>query len=325
MSTGQSQSLEGKLQLLFEASASLIGSAGAAELFPRFLDLAIRLTGAAGAALWREDAEACTWRITHAVGLSPEYCRGSLVSQSGIIGEQPYCIEDTATSTRVGARRAIYDAEGIRSLLAMPLKIAGAVCGTVAFYYRAPRKFSESDLRVAAALACLAASAIETADLYREQEQARTRAAFLAEASAVLASSLDYEATLAAVARLAVPQIADWCVVDMKQGDGCLERLACAHVDPRKVAWAAEMGRKYPVPAGAPDGPHSVVRTGRSVLCQTISDELLAARAHTPEHLELLRGLGLTSCMIVPLRVRQETLGALTFVSANPERRYDAV
>src|SRR5437868_5913080 len=100
MSTGEPQSTEGKLQLLFEASASLIGAAGARELLPRFLGLAIRLTGAEAAALWREDADTHTWRITDAIGLSPEYCRASLVSQSGIIGEQPYCIEDTATSDR---------------------------------------------------------------------------------------------------------------------------------------------------------------------------------------------------------------------------------
>src|SRR5947208_2107237 len=81
------------------------------------------------------------------------------------------------------------------------------------------------DLRVAGALTNLAASAVETAELHQQREQARVRNEFLAEASAALASSLDYEVTLAAVARLAVPEMAEWCVVDMARRDGALKRL----------------------------------------------------------------------------------------------------
>ncbi len=69
-------------------------------------------------------------------------------------------------------------------------------------------------------------------------EEVQQRLAFLAEASATLSSSLDYEATLATVARLAVPTLADWCAVDLLGDDGSIERMAVAHVDPEKVRWA---------------------------------------------------------------------------------------
>ncbi|MCC7451394.1 MAG: PAS domain S-box protein, partial [Anaerolineae bacterium] len=66
--------------------------------------------------------------------------------------------------------------------------------------------------------------------------------AFLSQASQVLSSSLDYQTTLASVARLAVPTIADWCTVHVVEEDGALKELAVAHVDPEKIRWARELG-----------------------------------------------------------------------------------
>ncbi|MEO8349536.1 MAG: PAS domain S-box protein, partial [Acidobacteriota bacterium] len=85
-------------------------------------------------------------------------------------------------------------------------------------------------------------------------EAAQRRSAFLAEASSVLASSLDYRATLATVARLAVPGMADWCVVDVVDGEGNLQRLAAAHADPEKVAWVQELRKRYPEDPSSPYG-----------------------------------------------------------------------
>ncbi|MGH2349375.1 MAG: GAF domain-containing protein, partial [bacterium] len=145
---------------------------------------------------------------------------------------------------------------------------------------------------------------------------------FINEASRQLASTLDYEATLRAIARLAVDRIADWCVVDVLEDDGRLRRLGVAHVDPAKIALASELEQRYPTDPNAPRGLYQVLRTGQSELYEDISDEMLAHAARDPEHLRMLRELGLRSAMIVPLIARGRTLGVMTFVTAESGRRY---
>ena len=146
---------------------------------------------------------------------------------------------------------------------------------------------------------------------------------FLAEVGASLSSSLDYRTTLARVARLAVPHLADWCVVDiLKEEDGSLDRLAVAHQDPEKVALVHELQKRYPPDPDAPRGVAQVSRTGRSELVPEIPESLLEEAARDAEHREILRGLGLKSYMIVPLVARGRTLGAISLVSAESGRRY---
>ena len=153
-------------------------------------------------------------------------------------------------------------------------------------------------------------------------EQAEQRAAFLAEASTVLAASLDYETTLKSVAQLAVPRFSDWCAVDVVEEEGITRRLAMAHVDPAKVELAKELDRRYPVDPNEPRGVPQVLRSGRSELYAAIPPELLVTSARDAEHLRLLRELGHKSAMIVPLVARGRTFGALSFISAESDRRY---
>ncbi len=144
---------------------------------------------------------------------------------------------------------------------------------------------------------------------------------FRAEASDLLGSSLDYKATLASIARLAVPWIADWCAVHLLAEDGTIQQLALAHVDPAQVERAQEWLRRYPLDPSAPNGLPSVIRTGRSEFVERVTNEQLAAAARDVEHLKLLVDVGLKSYMIVPLTVRQRTFGAITFASAESGRR----
>jgi signal transduction histidine kinase len=154
----------------------------------------------------------------------------------------------------------------------------------------------------------------------RRAEAAGEQVSFLSEVSEVLASSLDFRATLSAAARLAVPRLADWCAVDIIDADGRLRRLAIAHTDPAKVDAVWAMSHRYrehdedPVP--------QVIRTARTQLISEIPDELLRRFARDAEHLEGLRAFGLRSLLIVPLSARGRTLGAITFVMAESGRRY---
>ena len=145
---------------------------------------------------------------------------------------------------------------------------------------------------------------------------------FLLESGSVLAGSLDYKQTLRNVAHLAVPFLADWCVVDMLQPDGSMRRVALAHVDHEKEQMAWELTRRYPSGPNAFEGTPKAVRSGYRELVPEIRDSLLQRIAQDETHLQLLRELGLHSLMIVPLTARGRTLGAMGFVSAQSERRF---
>src|SRR4051812_27010753 len=156
-----------------------------------------------------------------------------------------------------------------------------------------------------------------------DAKDAELRQRFLAEAGQLLASSLDYEATLERVARMIVPRLADWCGIDMLDEHGDLVHVAVAHVDPAKVQMAHEMSRRYPPDLDAPSGVAAMLRGGPAELYREIPDELLIQGARDEEHLRIIRELGMRSAMAVPMRLGDETLGVITLVAAESGRTFD--
>jgi PAS domain S-box-containing protein len=154
-------------------------------------------------------------------------------------------------------------------------------------------------------------------------KQAEIRTRLLAEASEVLASSLDYEQTLRNVASLAVPAFADWCGVDLLGERGERIPVAVAHADPSKLVLAERLRAHEPDRLDPAQGLGLVMRTGRTELYPEISDEMLVASARSDEHLALLREVGMSSVLIMPLRIGGETIGAMTLVNAESRRRFD--
>jgi PAS domain S-box-containing protein len=155
-------------------------------------------------------------------------------------------------------------------------------------------------------------------------ERAQERLAFLAEASAVLAESLDYRSVLARVARLAVPRLGDWCSVEVPEDEeGDEKPFVVAHADPAKVEMAHELRRLHPPLPDGENGLAEVMRTGTSQLLAHIDDAMVEAFAVDDQHLEMLRALEMRSAMIVPLIARGRTIGGMTLVSSDPDRRYD--
>ena len=144
----------------------------------------------------------------------------------------------------------------------------------------------------------------------------------LSDSGRILASSLDFERTLQEVARLAVPELADWCGVDMPGPRGEIRPVAIAHVDPAKVRLGEELRERYPVDPAGELGLPAVLRGGPSFLARSVSDDELVAYATDERHLELLRAVGFRAVMVVPISAHGETLGALTFVSAESGRSF---
>ncbi|PZV18502.1 MAG: diguanylate cyclase [Leptolyngbya sp.] len=159
----------------------------------------------------------------------------------------------------------------------------------------------------------------QTARLKAEAEQRRS--AFLVEISTALSASLDYESTLTNVANLVVPYFADWCAIDLVQNQS-IERVAVAHCDPEKVKLGWELHRKYPKQLTDAEGVSKVLRTGQAEIVAEIPEGAIAATAKSAEHLQILSELGLKSCIISPLIVRGQILGAISFVTAESDRRY---
>jgi PAS domain S-box-containing protein len=165
----------------------------------------------------------------------------------------------------------------------------------------------------------LAVNLVEDITLIKKAE---LRQRLLSESGRVLASSLDFERTLQEVARLAVPQLADWCGVDMPGPHGEIRPVAIAHVDPAKVAIGRALRHEYPVDPQGAVGLPAVLRGGPSWLAPRITDDELVTFATDERHLELLRAVGFGSVMIVPITAHDETLGALTFVSSGSSRSF---
>jgi PAS domain S-box-containing protein len=318
-----------RLRLLLEASSTLLGSLSVETMLPEILELASRTLAADAYALWRKSRADGEWSVAAYAGLPESYVESATAAVRGrgdaILLDEPLIAEDITTADWIGAEhRQAHAQAGTRAMLVVGLRYGERVVGTLVFYYREPRTFGESAKNAASLLANLAAAAIGTAELYETQRRLADDQRFVAEASELLASSLEYERTLTNVANLAVPRFADWCAIDIVEADGALGRLAVAHVDPSKVRLANELAEKYPPDPDAPYGVPNVIRTGRPELFAEIDDELLVqATSETPELLTLLRELGLRSSMCVPLIARDRVLGAMTFISAESGRHYD--
>ena len=147
------------------------------------------------------------------------------------------------------------------------------------------------------------------------------RKSFLMRAAEELNSSLDFEQTLATVARLAVPTIADWCAVDMVD-DGALKRLAVAHVDPAKLDLVREIERRYPPEPNPHSGTHKILRTGEAEIIPEIPQAMLEQAARDPEHLKLIQQLGLRSYLGVPIKHGGKVRGVITLALAESKRIY---
>ncbi|MEH2430702.1 MAG: ATP-binding protein [Nostoc sp.] len=154
-------------------------------------------------------------------------------------------------------------------------------------------------------------------------QAAEKRSNFLAEASRVLVSSLDYRTTLTSLAQLAVPTLADWCIVDVVENNlPVFTNPVIAASEPAKEELIKELQQCYPIPVDADYGPPQVLRTGKPELVTNISESSLQRKSSNEEHFSLLRQLQVKSQMVVPLLVRERKLGTILFASAQPGRHY---
>jgi PAS domain S-box-containing protein len=156
-----------------------------------------------------------------------------------------------------------------------------------------------------------------------ERKRAEEAAAFLAEAAQVLASSVDYGETLRSLAQLAVPSLADWCVIDLLDGE-TLRTAKVVAADPEKEELLRRKRQQYPITTATLGHPVGrVLQSGRPLLWRSVRHEMLERIAQSEEHLTILQRLAPVSWMVVPLLARGRVVGTLTLTSSESGRRYD--
>jgi PAS domain S-box-containing protein len=232
--------------------------------------------------------------------------REEIMSRFELLDEvgNPFALE------RLPGRRALVEREGSEVVVRFRVRATGeerwsAVKAT---------PISDRDGRVT--------MAINVIEDITDHKRAELGQRFLSESSALLGSSLDTAEVLSQVASLAVPEVADWCAVDLAV-NGEISRVALAHQDPAMIERANELSERYPPNPRADTGVPAVLRSGRPQLYPEIPEEMIRSAVQDEEHYRLIKEIGMRSAMIVPMVARGRGIGALSFVSGPSGRRFD--
>jgi PAS domain S-box-containing protein len=209
------------------------------------------------------------------------------------------------------------------AVVVVPLAVGGRVFGAMSLSFDDDIDFGLERREMKMTLARQAAQALARSRLLEAEQALRKRMTFLAEASDLLASSLDYNRTLRQLARLSVPSLADWCAIDILGPNGEIERLTVAHQDPEKVRWARELQERYPPDPKAPHGVAQVLRSGEPEFLPEFPPEVLDEAIGDDQELRrIVDELGLRASICVPLKARGRILGALTLIAAETHPLY---
>jgi PAS domain S-box-containing protein len=289
------------------------------DLLPEVLDRLHTELGTDSAAVLLTDATGTALEMRAALGF--ERTGGELRVQfgSGVAGRiaesvEPMVFDDLGPSDFVNA--SLRDA-GVRSMLGAPLRIGHRVLGVVQVGSVEPRIFRRDEVELIRLAAGRIALAVDHGHLYEAETLARGRLILLAESSEVLGESLDYRSALASLARLLVPRLADWCLIEVTG-----ERAGgiAAHADPSRARLVEALA------GGAGEDPGwvaaRVAQSGVPELVRDASPESLVS-AGDSDRPSALDELGLRSAIVVPLRSRGRTHGVITLATSDSDRRYD--
>ncbi len=218
---------------------------------------------------------------------------------------------------------------GNQSWAAIPLQLEGHTIGALGLSFAQPQRFTEQDRSFMLSLGWQCSQALERARLYDAEQRARAQAEvahrrvqFLAEASGVLASSLDHLQTLREIALLATPRIADWTAVWLVNAADNLEPVAIGHADPEKSDWVANLLMQYATKPDEPLRVASLLPNGRAEFYPDFTAMIPAILAEH-DFAALLDQLPVTSLLFVPMTVRAQITGVLGMAMAGSGRYFN--
>lgn len=240
---------------------------------------------------------------------------------------QPVIVEDVAQETRFMVSPAFTECRGGISLM-----IPGRQkpFGILDAFYVQPQTFTQEDVHFLQSVANVLANAIMNRELLQAEirarevaEAAQRRMHFLAEASAVLAASLDHETGLTYVMRLAVPTLADWAAIVLLEEDGRVHSVHTVAKTQSIQDVLARIQSDIPFDIKGPSEIADVLRSGKSLLIPQVNETTLEHYAINADHLNLMHQLNLRSSLVVALQARGHTLGAISFNICQDGRLYD--
>ncbi|MBZ4421747.1 ATP-binding sensor histidine kinase [Myxococcus sp. RHSTA-1-4] len=323
---------------LLKAAEMLSSEVFLGRLLEKLMGVCIEVGGAQRGALVQEEEGALVVRAVGAVG-EPVSLERTPMESSGLVPAtviahahrtgEAIVLADAAHQGRFSSDAYVAE-HGLRSALAVPIRRGAQPRGVLYLENNlATRAFTPERVRVLQLLSSQMAIALENSRLFEElkveveeRRRAEETVRFLSESSLVLAESLDYPTTLERVARLAVPFLADTCMVDVVEPEGRIRRVAVAHVEPEKEGLLRELREKYPPDWDSPQPAALALRSGRPYLLSKVAEAEILATCRDARHVELIRGLGLRTGMAVPLVARGKTVGAITFGLSAPGREY---
>ena len=257
-----------------------------------------------------------------------ELYRGDTPLVEAMRSGNPVWIEDNDALLERYPLLAEYSREG-KSWAVLPLQLDGRRIGALALSFDEPGPFTAQDRSFMLLIAQQCAQALERARLHSMEVQARVRAEFaerrlalLAEASAQLSASLDYLASLANLAQLAVPEVADWCIIHLVDEDGVPRLIAASHTDPDLADQRRRLDERYPSSLQDRAEFAEVLRSGEVVHIEPVTDEYLRSVSRDQTHLEQLRSFDIKALLSVPLHIEDRACGAVTLGHAESGRTF---
>ena len=215
-----------------------------------------------------------------------------------------------------------YTAIDRRSIMCAPMRVGERTLGVIALTLDEHRDVTDpQEIAFLASLSDACAQALDRARALAAERRTTDKLEVLAAASAELVSSLDYRATLTNIADLMVPRFADWCAI-RTVSDGTWDELTMSHVDPSCLQYADALSVIHGDPEEG-EGSALVMRTGTPMFMPVVTDEMLVGAARDEEHLQLMRGIGVESLIIVPLLADGNGFGVLTMAYGVSGRRYE--
>jgi len=332
LTTGVLQQRLSHLQALYQLTAALSQARALDEIYEAALAGLHRALGIDRASILLFDPDGVmrfkAWR-----GLSDTYrhtTEGHTPWSPDTKNPLPVLVADVNTEPTLASLRPIIQSEGIQALGFVPLVHQGNLLGKFMLYYPRPHQFTEDEIQLAQTIAGHIAIAVARRHNEEAINTARTeanigaaRAAFLAEISRVLATSLDYTQTLTNLARTTVPFLADACVIYHLVGAAVLRRLALAHVDAETEQLLREVQR-FEIPLESNIPVARVVRSGRPEVEYQVAGSI-GERVHLDAAYQaIVRRLAPHAYICVPLIARGRALGAVAFILTDPNRHYAA-
>jgi predicted ATPase/signal transduction histidine kinase len=323
---------------LLKAAEAISSEVELDRLLEKLIAVSLEVAGARRGALVLAEAQRLTVRAVGEVAAPVALGRTELWAAEHMprtLIEHVFRSRETVALADASGGASFYDDPYVRAghgkaILAVPIVRQASTLGVLYLENDlASYGFSPDKVRIVTLLTSQIAIALENGRLFHglkaeinERTLTESRIRFLAEASSVLAQSLDYHTTLAQAARLAVPVLADLCTIDVLERGGELTPVAAAHVNPAKAALLKELRKDFPVVALAQLPAYQAIQRGEPVMNPDVTDEQLAAVVTNPRHLAILRELGIRSYLAVPLIARGHVLGAFTLGSATAARTH---